>query len=329
VTTPKVSVAMIAYNHERFVAQSIESVLAQRTDFDFEIVFGEDCSTDGTRAIVERIATAHMDRIRLLLPPKNLGMNRNLAATIEACRGQYIALLEGDDFWIDPEKLQRQAEFLDAHPECAICFTRAKVVDEENQPIDTRSVIREVKPVYSLEDYLSRVFQPRTCTVMFRRRLFAGFPDWFFRLPVGDFPLHVLNAERGTFGFLDRFTAAYRIHAGGVWSVGINPLEWHTETPEQRRRAVARLQAVITVYETVRTHLGARYAAITRAQIARFAQQLTYQCRALEDWPQMRRSVRWQLRSLPLPEGASKLGLLRAALVSHLPFLARKSGTGL
>ena len=326
---PKVSVAMIAYNHERFVAQATESALAQRTNFDFEIILGEDCSTDGTRAIVERLAAAHRERLRLLLPEKNLGMNRNLAATIKACRGQYVALLEGDDSWIDPEKLDRQVEFLEAHPECAICFTRAQVIDEANQLIETKSVLRKVKPVYSLGDYLSREFQPRTCTVMFRRGLFAEFPEWFFRLPAGDFPLHVLNAEHGAFGFLDRVTAAYRIHPGGVWSTGVNPNGWRTETAEQRRRVIARLRAVLAVYEAVDAHLGSRYHAIMREQIARFAQQLTHQCRALEDWPQMRRSVRLQLRSLPLPEGASTLGLLRAVLVSHLPFLAQKSGPGL
>ena len=232
-TAPKVSIAMLAYNHERFVVQAVESVLVQRTDFPFEIVIGEDCSPDGTRAVLERLAAAHPGIIRLLLPEKNLGMNRNLAATIAACRGEYVALLECDDYWIDPEKLQRQADRLGANPDCAICFTRALVVDEANQPIETAQIIHEVKTTYSLADYLSRVFQPRTCTVMFRRGLFAEFPEWFFRLPVGDFPLHVLNAEHGGFAFLDRVTAAYRIHAGGIWSM------WGSARCDGRRSRVS------------------------------------------------------------------------------------------
>jgi hypothetical protein len=195
--------------------------------------------------------------------------------------------------------------------------------------IETRPVVRVVQPKYTLADYLRRIFQPRACTVMFRHRLFAKFPDWFYEMPTGDMPLHVLNAEHGDIGFIDEEMAAYRIHPGGVWSGGVSPVDWNAETPEQRRRDVERLWAVLRVYRAVDRHLGARYREIMREQIARFAQQLTHQCRALEDWTQMRRSVRLQLRSLPLPEGASLPGLLRAALVSHLPLLAKKRGPGL
>jgi glycosyltransferase involved in cell wall biosynthesis len=324
VTAPKVSVAMIAYNHEQFVVQAVESVLAQRTDFPFEIVFGEDCSPDGTRALVQRLADTHAGRIRLLLPERNIGMGRNLAVTIAACRGDYIALLEGDDYWTDPEKLQRQVEMLDAHPECAVCFTRALVVDEANRPIETAQFIREVKPTYTLADYLSRVFQPRTCTVMFRRGLFAEFPKWFFHLPVADFPLHVLNAEHGDFAFIDCITAAYRIHAGGIWSMGISPTRWQVASREQQLRIAARLGAVLDVYATLDAYLGPRYRAIMRRQMAQFAHQFTIACRSLEDWPRMRRGVRRQVCTLPLPPGVPLTALLRAALVSHCPFLARR-----
>ena len=97
----KVSVCMITYNHERFIAQAIESVLMQETDFRVELVIGEDCSTDGTRAIVREFGERFPERIRLLLPEHNLGMMPNFVATLSACRGQYVALLEGDDYWTD------------------------------------------------------------------------------------------------------------------------------------------------------------------------------------------------------------------------------------
>lgn len=324
--TPKVSVAMIAYNHERFVAQAIESVLAQRNAFDVEIVLGEDCSTDGTRAIVREFAARFPDRIRLLLPEKNLGANRNFAAVLAACRGEYVAMLECDDYWPDADKLQSQVERLDGDRNLTVCFTRAEVVDESGAPIATESVIREVRPTYTQRDYLARVFQPRTCTVLFRRGLFAELPDWYFRLPVGDFPIHVFNTEHGDFGFIDRITAAYRIHPGGMWSMGMNPAQWQAETREQRERMALRLKQVIDLYETMQTYLGNRHRATMRAQIANFARDLTHVNRTLEDWPEMRRSVRLQLRSLPLPEGTSALTLLRALLVSHLPVLALPPG---
>src|SRR5687768_16687744 len=112
----KVSVAMITYNHEAFVAQAIESVLMQKTDFDFELVIGEDCSTDKTREIVNGYKSKYGERIRVLLPAKNLGINRNLKQTLLACQGRYIALLEGDDYWTSSLKLQKQVNFLDTHP---------------------------------------------------------------------------------------------------------------------------------------------------------------------------------------------------------------------
>ena len=112
-TLPLVSIIMITYNHERFIAQAIEGVLMQETGFPFELVIGEDCSTDGTRAVCEKYAREHPDRIRLLPAERNLGMNLNARRTLRACRGKYIANCEGDDLWTDAGKLQRQAEYLE------------------------------------------------------------------------------------------------------------------------------------------------------------------------------------------------------------------------
>jgi glycosyltransferase involved in cell wall biosynthesis len=126
----KLSVAMITYNHERFIAQAIESVLAQKVDFDYEIVIGEDCSTDGTRAVIMDFQRRCPDRIVVLLRERNIGAMRNLAGTIAACRGKYLAVLEGDDYWTCANKLQKQVDFLDKHPDWAVCCTRAEVRNE-------------------------------------------------------------------------------------------------------------------------------------------------------------------------------------------------------
>ena len=124
--SPKVSVVMLTYNHEKFIAQAIESVLIQRTNFPIELVVGEDCSTDGTREIVRRYAAARPDIIRLVFHEKNVGAYENGQDVLAACQGEYIALLEGDDYWTSPDKLQRQADYLDAQPACALCFHRRK-----------------------------------------------------------------------------------------------------------------------------------------------------------------------------------------------------------
>ena len=129
----KVSVAMITYNHERFIAQAIESVLMQQTDFAVELVIGEDCSTDGTREIVRAYGERYPERVHPLLHEHNLGLkgHNNFVATLKACRGQYIALLEGDDYWTDPHKLQKQVDFLDGHPEYVGCFHNAMEVFDD------------------------------------------------------------------------------------------------------------------------------------------------------------------------------------------------------
>jgi glycosyltransferase involved in cell wall biosynthesis len=126
----KLSVAMITYNQERFIAQAIASVLAQRVNFDYEIVIGEDCSTDGTRAIVEDFARRYADRIRPILHKQNVGGPRNIESTMACCRGLYLTIFEGDDYWTCEDKLQKQVDYFDAHPHCAISCHRVRFLYE-------------------------------------------------------------------------------------------------------------------------------------------------------------------------------------------------------
>src|SRR5580704_17934239 len=128
----KLSVATITYNHEQFIGQAIESVLAQKVNFDYEVVIGEDCSTDGTRAVILDFQRRYPDRIVASFRERNIGAMRNAEATFAACRGEYVALLEADDYWTCEVKLQKQVDFMDAHPDCAICCSRAQVANESD-----------------------------------------------------------------------------------------------------------------------------------------------------------------------------------------------------
>ena len=214
----KVSVLIITYNHEKFIAQALDSALMQKTNFDYEIVVGEDCSSDHTREIVRRYQQNHKKNIRLLLPEQNLGMLKNFVSTFRECKGQYIALLEGDDYWTDPDKLQKQTDFLDLHPESALCFHNVNVI-YDSSPRRSRPFHRfKLKKYFTLRDIVSKHFIP-TCSTMFRNRLFKDFPEWFYTLPMGDWPLHVLNAEHGTAGYINELMGTYRVHAGGQWSL--------------------------------------------------------------------------------------------------------------
>ena len=113
-TSKKVSVFMITYNHEKYIAEALDSILMQKTDFDFDIVIGEDCSTDATRRIVLEYSRKYPDKIKLLLHNVNVGFISNMMYVLEACTGKYVAMCEGDDYWTDPFKLQKQVDFLEA-----------------------------------------------------------------------------------------------------------------------------------------------------------------------------------------------------------------------
>jgi hypothetical protein len=156
-------------------------------------------------------------KIKLLLPEQNLGMLRNFVNTFKACRGQYIALLEGDDYWTSRNKLQKQVDFLDSHSECTACFHNVNVLYDSC--LDKTHPFHgfKFKKYFSLKDVVSRHFIP-TCSTMFRNGLFKDFPDWFYTLPMGDWPLHVMNAEHGSIGYINEVLGTYRVHDGGLWS---------------------------------------------------------------------------------------------------------------
>lgn len=261
---PELSVVMIAYNVERFISQALDSALMQEIDLDYEIVVGEDCSTDGTRDIVIEYARRFPDRVRPILRPANLGMNRNFMETLLAARGRFIALLDADDYWTSPHKLRKQIEFLEANPSCSICFHNALVVyeDEEREPHpfhmpEPKHLISHYipKPISRLDDLAGGNFM-QTCSVVFRAGLYGELPDWYLRMPTFDWPLHVLNAEHGDIGYIDEILGAYRVHAGGFWSSNM-----------AHYRKVADVQAMIDGYDIINRHTGYRFDEKIRGQV--------------------------------------------------------------
>ena len=128
--SPLLSVVTLTYNHEPYIAQCIEGVLAQKTSFPIEYIIADDCSTDGTRAICEEYAKNNPDIIRLISSSANVGAVENEQRAFLAAKGKYIATCEGDDYWTDPLKLQKQVDFLESHPEYSVCFHRFKKYHE-------------------------------------------------------------------------------------------------------------------------------------------------------------------------------------------------------
>jgi len=223
---PVVSVCIITYHQARFIEQCLDSALMQQTNFPFEIIVGEDESTDGTREICQRYAEEHPDIIRLFLRQRETSVfyvndrqvRLNVAWTQMAARGKYMAILEGDDYWTDPHKLQLQVDFLESHPECALCFHPVDVIYEGEAKGEMKRLPQhQPKDFSTLEDLLVGNFISNI-SVMYRRGLLSTYPEWFFRVPIYDWPLHILYAQHGLIGYIDRVMAEYRIHPDGIWS---------------------------------------------------------------------------------------------------------------
>ena len=215
---PLVSVCMITYNHERLIEQAVESVMMQMTDFPIELVIGEDCSTDGTRDIVIDLQRKYPDRIRLLLPERNLGMMTNSKKTFLSCRGKYIAILEGDDFWTDPMKLTKQVHILESDPKIHLCF-HPVAITSDCRPVDypIHPPRRLWKSEWETEDLL-QVNPIPTCSVMLRRKTFPHLPPRFDGLAMADFPTWLFVSLSGTIVCIKEVMGTYRIHEGGTWS---------------------------------------------------------------------------------------------------------------
>jgi glycosyltransferase involved in cell wall biosynthesis len=174
---PLVSVHMITFNHEPYIERAIEGVLMQERDFPIELVIGEDCSTDGTRELVLRYQKERPDTIRVIMSGHNVGAVANELRTDRACRGKYIAFCEGDDYWHDPLKLQKQVDYLESHPEVGLVFggfDRYHVETGRRARWQPTSVANG-KPGDRFTMILSGEYPcPLTCTVCMRRDLYQS-----------------------------------------------------------------------------------------------------------------------------------------------------------
>jgi glycosyltransferase involved in cell wall biosynthesis len=219
-----VSIVMLAYNHEKFIAQAIEGVLMQQTNFDFELVIGEDFSPDKTRQICLDYEAKYPEKVRVLKREKNLGGGGqpNFIDCYKNTKdSKFIALCEGDDYWTSPHKLQKQVDFLEKNADFVICFHNTEIV----QPPDPRWGNRGnyqlnddlEKDIFMLDDLIGEdeIWFMATASVMYRRSAIGDLPGWFVNTKSGDIPLHILAARNGKIKYINEMMAAYRKHAGG------------------------------------------------------------------------------------------------------------------
>jgi glycosyltransferase involved in cell wall biosynthesis len=215
--TPLVSVSILAYNQKDFIAQTIESVLAQKTDFPFEIIIGDDCSTDGTREVIEQYAVEYPDYIKPIFHPVNQpgipGRINNMTNLTKA-KGTYIAMLDGDDYWTDNSKLQKQVEVMKRHPDVTLCFHDAEVKYEgqsgRNHAFSENYDFLEPNRKYSLTDVLTKGWFVPSSSILFRNNALDKFPDWFTTVISADYFIHLLLAKNGSFIYLKDKMSVYR-----------------------------------------------------------------------------------------------------------------------
>src|SRR5665213_148381 len=298
---PKVSVCTITYNHERYLEQAVESVAMQQTTFPFEMVIGEDCSTDRTREVAQACLRKYPRLVRLITREKNVGAQANFVENLRACGGSYVALLEGDDYWTDPYKLQRQADFLDVHPEYVGHSYNAMIFEERSG--DSRSFGLADARAYGLGDLLHLNYMP-TCGVMFRNGLLPDLPDWFNSISAGDWTLHILHARFGDFWYDPTIMGRYRVHPEGTWSA---------------KTAAARLLSDLHVYELLRGTLDRRWDGPLREFISRKHFELALRAENDGDLVAARKHLKQCVRAYPLRALVQRPSRVSAAFRLYTP----------
>ncbi|MFV0546989.1 MAG: glycosyltransferase [Bacteroides sp.] len=211
----KVSIIMLAYNIDRYIETAIKSVLAQKTNYRIQLVISEDCSTDRTLEICTHYAERYSDRITLVRHEQNVGLQRNFMDAHQHCTGEYIAICDGDDYWINKHKLQRMTDFMDAHPDFSTCFHRVVNYYEEDQ---SKSLSNGHQAVVTNITHLAQSNYITNSSSLFRRAYFKELPEWFSQITSCDYAMHLLNAQYGNIYYFKTPMAVYRKHNKGIWS---------------------------------------------------------------------------------------------------------------
>ena len=213
------NICMITYNHQDYITDAIEGILKQKTNFLWKLVIGEDFSTDNTRNICLDYATKYPDKITLITSSANVGMQQNFLRTYKACDAEYIAFCEGDDYWTDPLKLQKQVDFLMANTNYSGCFHNVLLKIERDGAGSERIQHNSLaKDTFNTEDVLGPWFIASPSFVFVNYPDFK-LPDWFFNCQYGDLPFMLLLSLRGDFKYLDEVMGVYRLHENGMSNV--------------------------------------------------------------------------------------------------------------
>ncbi len=223
---PTISVVVITYNQQATLAQTLDSILMQEGNFDLQIVVAEDCSTDNTRDICQQYKILYPEKIVLLLQVVNQGITKNFIDGLRACEGDYIAICAGDDYWIDPLKLQKQLHFLQSHLDYGVVSTNGyRLLVKQNK------LVAGIPPLHPVAD--GRVFDQTwrggvyamPLAMMFRAELLnlMDLDEWLRRkFSVEDIPLQAIMAHNTKFGYIADTTCIYRVYPESATFISFN-----------------------------------------------------------------------------------------------------------
>lgn len=265
----KVSVCVPTYNHEPYIVQMLEGALQQKTTFPFEIVVGDDGSTDGSPAIIQEYANKYPDQIRAFVHPHNLGPQHprefagrnNVLFLLKACQGQYVALCEGDDYWTDPYKLQKQVEFMDAHPDFAICHHNVRVTYEDGSPEHLFNAPSQ-QELSTIKDLLEDRWFMATASLLYRNLFITqDFAPWHAKAAAGDWALVLQLAATGDIGYLPDVMGVYRKHSAGLSNLHATSNRWFVQNRKE-------------MFENVNAWLNFKHDVLVEQTVAKYTKQL-------------------------------------------------------
>ena len=214
---PKVTIVCITYNQEKFIKQALDSFVMQKTNFDFQVIISDDCSTDSTPNIIKEYEQKYPNIIKAFYQKENLGSFKNYKFALSQAKSKYLIVNEGDDYFIDENKLQKQVDFLEGHPDYSICFHPVKIIFEDNK-IRTHIFPKqgEIKNGLTFDKLLNaNLIQTNSAMYRWKQNALEEMPDDI--LP-GDWYLHLIHAKDGKIYALNDVMSVYRRHSGGIWT---------------------------------------------------------------------------------------------------------------
>lgn len=214
--TPIVSISCTIYNHEKYIANALDGFLSQKTNFPFEIIAGDDCSTDGTRLIILEYHKKYPNIVKPILWEQNVGAVKNWITILGSCEGEFIANCEGDDYWTNVNKLQVQKDFLDKNSDFSMCTHAVDIVDDTKYTSTYSPYYANTKEVNTFEDILKHHFIP-TLSLFFRNSCMPQpLPDFFSKVRSGDIAIELILSSRGKCFYSDKVMGVYTHHDGGI-----------------------------------------------------------------------------------------------------------------